>query len=659
MSDRASLLLRGLGLTVAFLLLLAPTGSAATLNATLSGAAKFPQRSFVFTEPAVQDLTAGALRITENGKPVSGVTLTPISGAGPNQFGVELVINQSTQMSGQSLTNAMNVARLLATLRRNNQKLGMVTYDATTDVALPLSTNPNTINGTLATSPLVGQGAHLLPAISLGVQQLTNAHVADGAVIVLTDGVGDGTDTSVTPSSITAAAQAAGIRIFTIGIKDRHYNQAALAQLASSIASPLTPATGAQQLNSVATGLWSLLTHDYLVGYHSSAPFGHPVTVSVSVNGAPGTVTMSYTSPPAPPAPVHHAAPPAQHHPAAPAKSAKPKIPPLSVVAPLPVAKPHGFWTSYGSVLFVALAVAALLGCAVSLMLRPGTGRELQARVSTFLIDEDESDPTAEQVQAGGRLAKLVYASSWWPGFVETVRSARMRRTPIELVRMGIGGSLLIAVAVDVLSGSAFLAFLSLALGPLITRTIVRRAAKKQRMKFAEQLPSHLQDLAGAMRAGRSFVGSITAVSEAADEPIRGELERALADERLGMPVDNAIHQVAVRMQSEDMDQVALVASLNRSSGSNVAEALDRVADGARERFDLRRELAAMTGQARISSWVLSALPIVMLIATSVVDPAYAHPMFHSIGGIIVLVISAILIVSGWFVMQKIVAIEV
>jgi tight adherence protein B len=658
-NERASLLLRGLGLTVAFLLLLARTGYAATLNATLVGTAKFPQRAFVFTDPGARDLTASALTVTENGRRVSGVTLTPISGAGPNQFGVELVIDQSSQMRGQSLTNAMNAARLLATLRRGNQKLGMVTYDATPDVALPLSTDPNAINGALAATPSVGPGAHALPAISLALQQLKNAHIADGAVIVLTDGVGDGTDTSVAPSAITAAAQAAGVRIFTIGLKDRHYTAAALAQVANSIGSPLTPANAAQ-LNGVATGLWSLLTNDYLISYHSSAPLGHQVTVSVQANNTPGTVTMSYSSPPPPPpAPVHHKASPAPHHPAAPPTSTTSRLTPLPVV-PLPVAKARGFWTSSGSVLFVALFVATLLGCAIALLLRPGTGRELQARVSTFLVDQEDSDATDEQLQAGrGLLAKLVSKRPWWPGFVEQVRSARMRRTPIELIRLAIGGSLVIAVIVDVVSGSGILAFLSLALGPLITRTLVRRTVKKQRIKFSEQLPSHLQDLAGAMRAGRSFVGGITAVSEAADEPIRGELERALADERLGMPIDQAIHQISVRMESEDMDQVALVASLNRSSGANVAEALDRVADGARERSDLRRELAAMTGQARISSWVLTSLPIVLLVATSLVDPAYAHPMFHTVGGIIVLIISAFLIAAGWFVMKKIVEIEV
>jgi tight adherence protein B len=185
------------------------------------------------------------------------------------------------------------------------------------------------------------------------------------------------------------------------------------------------------------------------------------------------------------------------------------------------------------------------------------------------------------------------------------------------------------------------------------------RGARKQRKEFAEQLPANLQDLAGAMRSGRGFVGAIGVVAETSTEPIKGELQRALRDEHLGLPLEDTLEAIGRRMQSKDMEQIALIAALNRNSGSNVAEALDRVADGARDRADLAREMRSLTGQARMSSWVLSGLPPVMLLGLTVIEPLYAHPLLHTTTGIVLLVIATVMVVAGWAVMRRICSPEV
>src|SRR5262249_41442847 len=159
--------------------------------------------------------------------------------------------------------------------------------------------------------------------------------------------------------------------------------------------------------------------------------------------------------------------------------------------------------------------------------------------------------------------------------------------------------------------------------------------------------------------AGRSLVGALSAVAESADEPMRSELDRALADERLGLPLEQTLNAIGHRMQSEDMEQVALIAALHRRSGSNVAEALGLLADGAGERADMRRELSAMTGQARITSWVLTALPPILLVVLTVIDPRYAKPLLHTVAGAIVLVLSSVMVGFGWLAMKKIINVEV
>jgi tight adherence protein B len=216
-----------------------------------------------------------------------------------------------------------------------------------------------------------------------------------------------------------------------------------------------------------------------------------------------------------------------------------------------------------------------------------------------------------------------------------------------------------VAVLGTVVSGTPAVGLLALLAWPFVLRAVINRGARKQRDKFRDQLPSHLQDLSGAMRSGRSVVGAIAAVAESADEPIRSELERAVADEQLGRPIEESLDAVARRMQADDMEQVSLIAALHRRSGSNVAEAFDRVAEGARSRADLRREVKALTGQAKMSSLVLTGLPPLLLIGMHFIAPAYSRPLLHSAGGIVALVIGTAMVLGGWKVMMKIIDVKV
>jgi tight adherence protein B len=295
------------------------------------------------------------------------------------------------------------------------------------------------------------------------------------------------------------------------------------------------------------------------------------------------------------------------------------------------------------------------------LLLSPLTKRAVHTRVETFIAGDPEPGPNAldDADAPRGRLAKALAERPWWPEFIEQIDIGRVRRSPERLVRLAVVISLVAAVLGSVVVGTVLVAIPLLLVGPFAVRAGVRHAAKRQRARFVDQLPAHLQDLAGAMRAGRSLVGALAAVAETADEPIKGELDRALADERLGLPLEQTLTAIGKRMHSEDIEQVALIAALNRRSGSNVAEALDQVAEGSRERADMRRELTAMTGQARISSWVLSGLPPVLLLAITLIDPKYARPLFHSVPGALVLIVAGLMVIAGWFVMKRIVDVEV
>jgi len=196
-------------------------------------------------------------------------------------------------------------------------------------------------------------------------------------------------------------------------------------------------------------------------------------------------------------------------------------------------------------------------------------------------------------------------------------------------------------------------------LTPFGTKTLIGRKLRQVRNEFADQLPPNLQVLASGLRVGQSFIGALMIVVDNAHEPSKSELQRVLTDEQLGVPVEEAIRRVAARMANRDLEQVALLAELQRTAGGNAAEVLDTVVDTLRERADLRRLVQTLTAQGRLARWILSALPIAAGLVLATIQPTAILPMVQSQIGQIGLVVAALLIITGSFIIQKIVDIKV
>jgi tight adherence protein B len=248
-------------------------------------------------------------------------------------------------------------------------------------------------------------------------------------------------------------------------------------------------------------------------------------------------------------------------------------------------------------------------------------------------------------------------ATSGWLGRIDTaLEVARVDISAMRLVALALGGTVLAVVALA--SVSPVFGALGFSI-PLIVHALVKRKLNAVRNEFADQLAPNLQVLASAMRVGHSFVGALSVVVENASEPSRSELQRVLADERLGVPIEVAIARVAKRMASRDLDQVALLAELQRTAGGNAAEVLDTVVSTLRERADLRRLMRTLTAQGRMARWILTGLPIVVGVGMFLLQPNVMRPLFTSGGGQIALTLACGMVVAGSLVIQRIIEIKV
>jgi tight adherence protein B len=331
----------------------------------------------------------------------------------------------------------------------------------------------------------------------------------------------------------------------------------------------------------------------------------------------------------------------------------------------LGTASHQAFWSSTLSLALIAGGCALFVGFIVALILIRRTSRGgVRDRVGEFLSPPDGSaaakrtlGPLRSRILT--RSERVLEHKRWWGEFKEKLELARVERPAIEIIYITAAGSLGGAALIFAVTSNAIAAVATLVAGPLVARGLINRRLRRQRTLFADQLAAHLQEMSAAIRAGHSLISSIAVMVESAAEPTGREFQRVIADEQLGVPLQDCLRSVAERMQSRDMNQVALVAELHQRTGGNMAEVLDRVAEGVRDRAELNAELRALTSQARLSRSIVSALPVILLGVIYLFDPTYAEPLLHTGLGNFLLVLGACMVIAGSLVMSRIARIEV
>ena len=607
--------------TVVAVLALAGAGTAATgsLELTPVGRLPFPERGYVINLDGRASVDPTSVRVTENGRRVTGVDVAPVAAAGIH-FGVVLALDASESMTGAPLAGALDAARAFVTRREGEQEVGIVAFNGEVRVVQAPTNDAAALRGALARAPELGYGTRIHDAVDESLALLARARLASGSIVLLSDGADIGSRTSV--DAAIAKARARHVRVFAVGLRSGAFDSTTLRKLARETGGTYAEASSPGRLAAVYDALGRRLASEYVVRYRSDAAPRSEVDVSIGFEGL-GTATTTYVAPtPAGLQPYHRS-------------------------------DWSKFVASPAAPLVLALLIAGLAALTVVGFARP--------RRSTLVERVDDF--------AGGRVLPARTPIADAPVVKRPRRESVLLQSlerRLEIARIDLPASRLVlltagctVVLVLVLWTIApILALLGL-LAPLVTRGWVAKKLKGVRDLFADQLAPNLQVLASALRSGHSFVGALSVVVDHASEPSRSELRRAVADEQLGVPIDDAVRRVAERMKSRDLEQVALLAELQRTAGGNAAEVLDTVVETIRDRSDLRRLVRTLTAQGRMARWILSALPICAGLGLAALQPHAVKPLLDTGTGQLMLVVAAVMIVTGSFVIQKIVDIKV
>ena len=201
------------------------------------------------------------------------------------------------------------------------------------------------------------------------------------------------------------------------------------------------------------------------------------------------------------------------------------------------------------------------------------------------------------------------------------------------------------------LAGFALIGPVGIAAGmapAVVTRLVAKRSARQRSERIAEEIGPALRLVVDHLRIGRNLVAALTEVAEETPGPLGDILDEVLSAVRLGDPLEEVFAEVAAREGDRHLGVVASAVGLHTRHGGSLIEILETVVDTVEEEDRLRRDIASITADGRLSAQVLLAMPPVMLLFVSVLSPGYATPLVEHPTGRMMSLFALVVGAAGW-----------
>ncbi len=172
---------------------------------------------------------------------------------------------------------------------------------------------------------------------------------------------------------------------------------------------------------------------------------------------------------------------------------------------------------------------------------------------------------------------------------------------------------------------------------------------------FNAVLAESIDMLARALRAGHSVIGALEILTQNVQEPAASEFGEVFKQQNIGMPLRDALMQLLDRVPSADLRVLVTAILVQKDTGGNLAEILDRTVAVIRDRLRIQGEIRVQTAQGRLTGWILSALPVVMLVLINLVNPGYSSVLLHDPTGHKLIYVSLGMLTVGALIIRHIV----
>jgi tight adherence protein B len=622
--------------------LLLPAGSASAADGTITHVESTGEglRVLVSVPPGTQVDLAGASATLDGEK--LDVSATSAGNDATVKRTTVLAMDTSGSMArGGRFAAAKEAATTFLSSVPADVAVGIVTFDDNVEVAL----EPTTDRGTART---VVNGLQLAPRSTLlydGVVAAVNAAGEEGqrSVLVLSDGADTGGKAAL--SDVTALVESSNTLVDVVSLGQSGEALTPLRTMAESGNGQVIESSGAalaEAFRSEADLLASqvLITAPLPDGFDASE-----ATVAVTLPTAGGEPVVAEAL-----ATIQQAS-----------GDAAPGLPSLD--------SDRGGWNAPGWLLYAGIAVFAVGLITVAVLLVPGppAPMTIAERVEAYSRatpgNHEPVKPASEPVLDQARAAAagvLERNNGLNERLTRRLAAAGSSLKPSEWLLVHIGVVLAAGLVGFLLGrGSIIVGLVFLIIGMFLPPWYLRFKAKRRRRAFDNALPEVLQLLSGALSAGLSLAQAVDTVVREGPEPIASEFKRVLVEARIGVALEDAFDGVAERFQSKDFAWAVMAIRIQRQVGGNLAELLTTVAATMRERAYLRRQVATLSAEGRLSAVILCGLPPLFALFLFLTNREFLQPLVADPRGWFLTIGGSIWMVIGVFAMSRLVKVDV
>lgn len=321
--------------------------------------------------------------------------------------------------------------------------------------------------------------------------------------------------------------------------------------------------------------------------------------------------------------------------------------------------------------IIVVLVFLGVFGVVVLIAAASGSGATEQTRAIMTRLESAIAvgKPEMADLIVDVRKSELMSSIPWLDRYLSKLELApRIRRFLYQAnVKWTVGGLSLLCGACFIVP--AYLVYwrtdvvlISLLIGLVTGSGPVFWVYQKRKMrlgKFEQGLPEAIDLIVSALRVGHSLNAAMGLVSRECAEPVAGEFRLTFDEMNYGLELKSALDNLVTRVPLQDVKIVTTAVLIQRESGGNLAEVLDKTAQVIRERFRLKRQVATHTAQGRLTGWILTLLPVVLGFLLYMVNPDLMSNLWKKDLGIKLLYAAGSMIVIGGLIIRKIVNMDV
>jgi tight adherence protein B len=291
--------------------------------------------------------------------------------------------------------------------------------------------------------------------------------------------------------------------------------------------------------------------------------------------------------------------------------------------------------------------------------------RKLEGRLKELATPDEPSEAGVAalvKVKHGGPLPafdRLFGGTTKGSAMSRWVEQSGVKLSLSALFLIGTACAVLMSLVAAIVTRAALSVPIGAAIGFGLPFLFLRVKRTRRLRSFEEEFPEALDLISRALKAGHAFATGLKMAAEELGEPVGPEFRKTFDEQNFGLPLKDALENLTLRVPSLDVRFFATAVLIQRETGGNLSEILENLAHVVRERFKILRQVRVYTAHGRLTGYVLLALPAVLAIALSFINPEHMNLLFRERVGQILLMVALVMQTAGFLWIKQVVKIEV